>query len=213
MVLSSRAANREPVLSRPSGPLLIVLSGPSGVGKHAAVERMKEREPARQYAITATTREPRRYEVRGVHHHFWSRERFEEQVKENQLLEWSEVYGHWYGVPREEVVPALRAGKDVVLRLDVQGAATIKSLFPQAILIFLAPYHMDELSLRQSRLGAERPQELHLRLSRAPEELAQTPRFDYVVVNRQGELVRTVAQIESIISAEKCRSIVPVVSV
>lgn len=207
MVLRARmGGSSEPPVSIPEPkPLLFVISGPSGVGKDALVDVLKQHNPNRHYAITATTRSPRVGEETGVHYHFWSVERFEEQIKDGELLEWAKVYDNYYGVPKSDLRRAVNQGQDIILKVDVQGAATIKGLVPQAILIFLAPFSMDELMQRHFLRHSETVEEIQLRNQTAAAEMAAKDGFDYVVVNKQGDLTRTVAQVESIITAEKCR--------
>jgi guanylate kinase len=206
MVLRARmSGSSEPVGVPEAKPLLFVISGPSGVGKDAVTDILKAHDPSRHYAITATTRQPRPGEQREVHYHFWTVERFEERIADGELLEWAKVYDNYYGVPKDELRDALRKNADVVLKVDVQGAATIKGLLPQAVLIFLAPHTADELMQRHYRRRTESPEELQLRAQMVATEMAAMSSFDYVVTNKQGELARAVAQVEAIISAEKCR--------
>lgn len=207
MVLRARmgGGSEPPVNISEPKPLLFVISGPSGVGKDALVDMLKHRNPNRHYAITATTRPPRTGEENDVHYHFWSVERFEDQVKDGELLEWAKVYDNYYGVPKTPLRQAVHQGQDIVLKVDVQGAATIKGLVTQAILIFLAPSSMDELMQRHFLRHTETVEEIQLRNQTAMTEMAAMERFDYVVINRQGDLARAVAQVESIITAEKCR--------
>ena len=169
------------------------------------ISKMKELGHPFHYTVTYTTRPPRAEEKQGVDYHFVSSERFEQMIKRGELLEWAKVYGHWYGVPRQEVKEALDTGQDVIVRVDVQGAATIKNLLPEAILIFLMPSSMEELKERLRKRHTESNADLELRLQTAQEEMKSLPLFDYVVINRQGEVDTTVSQIEAIITAEKCR--------
>ncbi len=192
------------VLAEPC-PLLFVLSGPSGVGKDAIINALRQQDAPRHYAITATTRPPRPGEQDGVHYHFFSVNQFQELLKRDGFLEWAKVYENYYGVPKFELRRALARGLDIILKVDVQGAATIKRMAPQAILIFIAPQNLDELLQRQRERGAGSAQDLEVRLSTAPAELDAIDSFDYMVVNRQGELATAVAQVSAIIQAEKCR--------
>jgi len=186
-------------------PLFIVLSGPSGVGKDAVLARMKELDYPLKYITTLTTRPRRPNERNNVDYHFVSMERFQELIENNELLERANVYGNWYGVPKKEVKQALDKGEDVVVKVDVQGAATIKKILPQAIFIFLVPPSMEELLVRLRQRRTESASDLALRLKTAEEEIKQLPLFDYVVVNRWDEIDLAVADIEAIITAEKCR--------
>lgn len=190
-----------------SRPLLIVLSGPSGVGKDAVLTRMKTAGYPVKYVTTVTTRPQRAGERDNVDYHFVSTERFREMVEDKELLEWANVYGHWYGVPRAPIKQALDQGYDIIVKVDVQGAATIKKVAPQAVFIFLVPRSLGELSLRLKQRQTEAPFHLALRLKMVEAEMKQLPLFDYVVLSRQGEIDLAVSQIEAIITAEKCRVI------
>jgi len=194
-----------PVFNPPSKPLLIILSGLSGVGKDAVLSRLKHSKFPLEFITTVTTRPPRPDEKNGVHYHFISEERFQEMVDRRELLEWATVYGHHYGPPREPVRQTLQDGKDVVIKVDVQGAATIKKIVPQAVFIFLATSSLEEVGERLQKRGTETTADLEIRLKTAAEEMETLPMFDYLVINRQGELDRAVADIEAIITAEKCR--------
>jgi len=189
----------------PSGPLLIVLSGPSGAGKDALLTRMKELGYPLEYITTATTRPKRAKERDGVDYHFISAEKFQEMISGNELLEWAKVYGNWYGVPRQPVEQALEKGQDVIVKVDIQGAATIKKIFPQAVLIFLIPPLMEELVNRLKERHTESSFDLTLRINTAEEEIKQLPFYDYAVWNKRGEIDRAVSDIEAIIRAEKYR--------
>ncbi len=157
------------------------------------------------YAITATTRPQRVEERNGVDYWFLSGAEFQEKIKQGQFLEYAQVYGRWYGVPKQLVKEALTRGQDVVIKVDVQGAATIKKVVPDAILIFLAPPSLEELEQRLQRRKSESSDDLRLRIEKAREEMKALHLFDYVVVNYQDKLEMAVSQIEAIITAEKCR--------
>ena len=175
------------------------------MGKDAVLARMKELKCPLHYTVTATTRPQRQGERDGIDYYFLFPQKFEEMVEKGELLEWARVYGHWYGVPREQVKQALEKGLDVIIKADVQGAATIKGVAPQAILIFLAPPSLEELEERLRKRKSESTIDLRLRIETAREELKRLPQFDYVVMNHQGEVDLAVAQIDAIILAEKCR--------
>lgn len=192
-------------LSPPSSPLLIVLSGLSGAGKDAVLNELRKSDLPLEFIVTMTTRRPRPDERDGVHYTFVSKETFEEMIARDRLLEWANVYGNYYGPPKDAVRQALGAGKDVIVKVDVQGARTIKQAAPECVAIFLALPTLDELEQRLRRRGTESPEELELRLTTAREELEQLPLFDYVVFNQDGMLERAVADIEAIIVAEKLR--------
>lgn len=186
-------------------PLLVVLSGPSGVGKDAVMTRMKERGIAMHYTVTATTRARRPAEVHGRDYFFISTEEFQRLIAEDELLEWAVVYGDYKGIPKQQVRDAWARGLDVLLRIDVQGAATVRKLAPEALLIFLAPPSMEELARRLRARRTESEESLQRRLQATREELKTLGLFDYLVVNYQGRLDDTVDRIVSILQAEKMR--------
>jgi guanylate kinase len=193
---------------RKKGPkqtgLLFVLSGPSGAGKDAVLHRMKELSFPFYRVVTVTTRPQRPGEKDGVDYYFTSNGEFQEMVRRGELLERAEVYGRWYGTPKQQVKEALDEGQDVILRVDVQGAATIRSIMPEAVLIFLTSPLMEyEERLRQRQ--TESDGERRLRMGRIDGEMKSLPLFDYMVMNHQGKLDSAVSQIMSIVTAEKCR--------
>ena len=192
----------------PTRSLLIVLSGPSGAGKDAVLTRMKELGyPLLEYITTVTTRPRRASERDDVDYHFISVERFQEMISRKELLEWANVYGNWYGVPKEAVKQALDKGRDVIVKVDVQGAATIKKILPEAVFIFLIPPSREELTIRLKQRHTESAFNLALRLKTAEEEIKKLPLFDYVVLNKQDKIDLAVSDIKAIITAEKCRGI------
>lgn len=191
--------------ARNSQPLLIVLSGPSGVGKDAVLARMKRSERPFHYVITATTRPKRAREKNGVNYHFLSRKEFQQMIDKHQFLEWANVYGNYYGVPKDEITSALSQGVDTIVKVDVQGAATIKKILPQAVFIFLMPPSIEELEKRLRRRRSESSEDLALRLERAKGEIKSLPLFDYVITSHQNKLDEVVSQIDAIIAAEKRR--------
>ena len=197
--------NRSP-LNPPNRPILIVLSGLSGAGKDAVLTGMRKRGYPLEYVTTVTTRPLRPYERDNVDYHFTSREKFQEMIERDEMLEWANVYGNWYGVPKEPVKQALDKGQDTVVKVDVQGATTIKKILPQAVFIFVTPPSIEELVARLKQRRTESPSDLALRTETAEKELKQLPLFDYVVFNRQGEIDRAVSDIGAIIMAEKCRA-------
>ena len=194
----------QPLSGRPM-PLLIVLSGPSGAGKDTVINRMKVLACPLYYVVTMTTRRKREAERDGVDYHFISEARFREMLQEGEFLECAQVYGNWYGTPREQMRQALSRGQDVIIKTDVQGAATIKKMVPQAVFIFLVTPTLDELEKRLRQRKTENHFDLELRLKTARTELEQLPNFDYVVVNPNDGLDQAVSSIISIVNAEKCR--------
>lgn len=187
-------------------PLLIVISGPAGVGKDTVVQRLKERGYPFHFVVTATDRPPRPGEVHGVHYFFVSTAEFERMIAEDELLEHAWVYGQHKGIPKQQVREALASGQDVVLRLDVQGAATVRRMAPEAVLIFLAAGSDEELEQRLRKRKGDSPEQIRERLATARAEMARLSEFDYVVVNREGELDRAVDDVLAIIRAEHCRT-------
>lgn len=182
--------------------MLVVLSGPSGVGKDLLISLMKERFPSFYFAVTVTTRPKRENETEGVNYFFVSRDTFMEMVKRDEFLEWSRVYGNFYGVPLSQVRQSLQRGQDTVLKVDVQGAQKIKARIPGATLIFISPPSPEALTSRLSRRQTEKPQDLKVRLQTLQEEMTYLPIFNYVVVNDEGKIEETLKQIEAIISGE-----------
>ncbi len=195
-----------PILQgQPPLPLLVVLSGPSGVGKDSVLMRMRELGFPFHFVVTANSRPQRPGEIDGVDYHFVTPQRFEEMIAQGELLEWARVYGQFRGIPRWEVQRALASGRDVVLRVNVDGAATIKRLAPDAVFIFIAPASSEELRRRLNLRRTDSPDEIERRLAMVQEEMAQLPNFDYVVVNHESRLDEAVGQIRAIIVAEKQR--------
>jgi guanylate kinase len=194
-------------------PLLVVLSGPSGVGKDAVLTRMKKLGRPFHYVITATTRPKRAGERDGVDYHFISREKFQQMIDTHQFLEWANVYDNRYGVPKKEITAALSEGLDAIVKVDVQGAATIKEILPQAVFVFLMPPSVEELEKRLRRRRSESSTDLALRLEKARGEIKRLPLFDYVITSRRNKLNEVVSQIDSIVIAEKHRVIPRIVKV
>ncbi len=186
-------------------PLLIVISGPSGVGKDTVIQRMIERNLPFHFVVTATTRRPRPNEVHGKDYFFYSQAEFARMIEKSELLEHAIVYNDYKGIPRAQVHDALASGQDVVMRLDVQGANTIRSLFADALLIFLTPQDETEMVNRLQERKTETPDGLKLRIATARQEMTHIASFDYVVINREFHLDETVDTIISIIVAEHHR--------
>ena len=191
----------------PAGqPVLMVLSGPSGVGKDTVLARLHSRYPRVHCAVTATTRPPRPGEVDGVNHFFLNESQFQEMLRKNELLEHALVYGRWYGVPEGPIREALVRGQDVITRTDVQGAASIRQRMPGAVLVFLQAPSWEELEKRLRERSTESDQELALRLETAHHELEQAAWFDHVVVNPTGDPDAPVEQIMQVMEAERSRT-------
>ncbi len=188
-------------------PLLIVISGPSGVGKDSVLQRMKERELPFHFVVTATTRPRRSGEVHGKDYFFLTSDEFAEMIDQGELLEYAIVYNDYKGIPKFQVREALASGCDVVMRIDVQGAATIREMSPDALLIFLTTSSEEEMVSRLTSRKSETPEGLKLRIATARQELKRVTEFDYVVINREDLLDETVDTIMAIITAEHHRTI------
>lgn len=187
-------------------PHLFVLSGPSGVGKDAVLDRLKASGSSDlKYITTVTTRPKRPAEQDGIHYRFVSKEEFDSLLSAGRLLESACVYDNWYGVPRDDVERHLQEGHDVMIKVDIQGVDNIKKVMPEAVSIFLMAPTLDQLLVRLNKRSTETPETLALRLKTAENEMKQLPRFDYAVVNRWEELDRAVEEIKAIITAERCR--------
>lgn len=186
-------------------PLIIVISGTSGIGKDAVIKALKKRTLPLHFVITATSRAPRAEEKDGVDYFFYSRQEFEERIARGEFIEHALVYQDYKGIPRAQVDQALLSGQDVVLKLDVQGAATIRKLYPQAILIFLVPSKADEWYNRLCARGSETAETLKVRVETAIREVGMIDIFDYVVLNAQGCLEKAVDDIVEILHVEHLR--------
>jgi guanylate kinase len=199
-----KPSSSSPIAPAPS-PLVIVLSGPSGAGKDAVLGAMRARGIKAEYVVTNTTRARRPIEAEGHPYHFVSKAEFERLLQAGEMLEHAEVYGNYYGVPKAPVRQTLAEGRDVLIKVDVQGALTIKKMLPGAVLVFLMPPSLEELSRRLTGRGTEAPKDLELRLATARSEIAKLPEFDYVVVSQPNKLDRAVDDVCAIITAEKLR--------
>ncbi|WP_214776797.1 guanylate kinase [Exiguobacterium sp. s22] len=184
--------------------LLIVLSGPSGVGKGTVCRALREEEDNNlQYSVSATTRKPREGEVEGVHYFFKSREEFERMIEQRELLEHAEFVGNYYGTPVEWVRETLESGQDVILEIEVQGAFQVKELLPEAVFLFLAPPSLQELRNRLIGRGTESEEVIKQRLLVAREEIELMDAYDYVVTN--DEVDKAIDRIKAIVTAEHCK--------
>ncbi len=193
------------------GALLIIISGPSGVGKDTIIDALRRREREtgrdghRHYVVTVTTRAPRAGEVDGVDYHFVGRDEFLRIRDARGFLEANEVHGNWYGSPRDQVRAALAAGRDAVLKIDVQGAQIVKEQVSQALLIFVVPPTLEALFQRLRARATETADELELRQRNAALELARQNDYDKIVTNETGRVEQTAAKIDRIIAAEHSR--------
>jgi len=186
-------------------PLLVVISGPSGVGKDVTIHRMKELGYPFHFVVTATTRPRRPGEIDGKDYFFVSMQDFAKMIDENELLEYAVVYGDYKGIPKAQVRQALASGKDVIMRIDVQGAETIRKIVPQAVLIYLSAESEEALVQRLEQRKTEEPGQLAIRIATARKEQEKVALFDYLVINRQGHLNDTCDTIAAIIRAERRR--------
>jgi guanylate kinase len=186
-------------------PLLIVISGPSGVGKDAIIKGLKARKIDFHFVVTATTRSPRAGEIDGVDYIFVTPERFAEMIDNDELLEYALVYGDYKGVPKEQVRKALASCKDVIMRVDVQGAARIREISPEALLIFLTTENEAEMVNRLKKRNTESNDDLVMRIATARQEFKRIPEYDYIVVNHEEKLDEAIDTILAIIKAEHHR--------
>ena len=188
-----------------SSNLVIVISGPSGVGKDATIARIKQSGLKFHHVTTATTRDKRPRETDGVDYLFISRDEFGERVKNDEFLEYAEVYGNYYGVPKSEVRRGLTGDMDLLIKVDVQGAVTLKEKIPDAVFVFLLPPSAEDLHQRIRSRRADTEKDVGLRMGMLTEELKSLSLFDYAVVNHNNDLDKTVSTVKAIITAEKCR--------
>ena len=186
-------------------PLLLVLSGPSGVGKDLLLSRLREASRPYHFTVTATTRPMRAGERDGVDYQFVSKAQFEGMIANDELLEWAAVYGNYYGVPKAQVREALARGEDVILKIDVQGAATVRRIAPEALFIFLAPPSEAELERRLRGRQSESDEALTARIEQARHELQEAAKFDYTVVHHTDATDEAALRIEDIIRRERHR--------
>lgn len=189
----------------PRQGLLFVLSAPSGTGKDTVISTAKAQGADFFVVPSVTTRAPRPGESEDNPYRFISKETFEELVGKDELLEYANVHGNWYGQPRQLIRDNLGAGRDVLLKIDVKGAATVRQKVPQAIFIFLVPGSIDELATRLVKRNTETKAELQRRLEDARVELAQQNWYDYVITNRQGHAAEAAEKLRAIMTAEHCR--------
>ena len=199
------SVNTELPQASPAPPLLVVVSGPSASGKGSVLAGLRKLDRPWHFAVTATTRPMRAGEEDGKDYIFVDVETFLRMRERDELLESAQVYDRWYGVPRQQVRDPLIAGQDVILEIDVQGAATIRQIAPEALTIFVMPGSVDELRSRLAGRGTEDENEMQRRLEEASAELSRIGEFDYRVVNRDGQLEAAVREVDAIIAAEKCR--------
>ena len=199
------AVTPETTVAGAPGAMLVIVSGPSGVGKDTVIQSLclVPTMPERYFVITSTTRPRRDYEVDGVHYHFLDEAEFERRRLAGGFLEANLVHGHWYGTPRDQVREALAAGRDAILKIDVQGAAVVKQKVPEALLVFLVPPSLEDLFERLQARATETADQLDVRQRNAALELARQEDYDHVVRNETGQVAVTAKRIDEIIRAEK----------
>ncbi|NLN97798.1 MAG: guanylate kinase [Eubacteriaceae bacterium] len=183
---------------------LIVISGPSCAGKGTVTEIVHQHCPDIKFSVSETTRKPRPMEKEGVDYFYQSVENFEKRIEENMYLEYAKVHGNYYGTPRDYVEKMIDGGYDVILEIDIQGAAQIRKTFKKAVYIFIAPPSMEELRRRIHSRGTETKEEMERRLSCAYEEMTNADDYSYIVINENKETAAR--QVRAIITAEKCRT-------
>lgn len=181
---------------------LFIISGPSGAGKGTICQRIIE-ETKVELSVSMTTRKPRTGEVEGKNYYFTTKEAFRQEIDDDGFLEYAEVYGNFYGTPRDKVIERLERGIDVVLEIDIQGALNVKNAYPNGIFIFILPPSMSELRKRITGRGTETEEAINLRLSQTLKEVSYIDKYDYCVVN--GELEEAVDRVRAIITAEHSR--------
>ena len=187
-------------------PILVIISGPSGVGKDTIARRLIKRRPDDFYfVVTATTREPRENEVEGYDYFFVSNDKFARMIEEDALLEYAVVYNQYKGIPKQQVIDALNSGKNVIMRLDVQGTETVRKLIPNAITIFLRTPTEADLVRRLRNRESDPAEGVNLRVVEATQEMKRMQEFQYCVVNAEGRQDLAVAQILSIVDAARCQ--------
>jgi guanylate kinase len=183
--------------------ILIVLSGPSGVGKGTVCAALRKVAPDIVYSVSATTRPPRQGEVDGVNYFFKTREQFQQLIETDEVLEWAEYVGNFYGTPRRFVEETLRSGHDVILEIEVQGALQVKQKFDEGVFIFLLPPSLDELENRIVTRGTETDEVIRSRMSVAIDEIRLMEHYDYAIVNDHVDTA--CAKIQAILAAEHCK--------
>ncbi|WP_342823043.1 guanylate kinase [Candidatus Lucifugimonas marina] len=185
---------------------MVVISGPSGVGKDVMIDRMIESgQLGFHFTVTATTRDPRPGEKNGINHHFVSVDDFVNLIAADELLEWAQVYDNYYGVPKKQVRDALASGKHVIMRVDVQGAKRLSEIIPEALLIFIIPPSLEVLRKHLEGRGVNTEEEMTKRLAAATEEISQASLFDFTVTNEEDQLDETVKNVVEIIESESMR--------
>ena len=183
--------------------LLVIFCGPSGVGKGTILNIAKERNPKIKYSVSATTRSPRQGEKDGESYFFKTVDEFEEMIKNEELIEWVEYCGNYYGTPKKYVEEAISDGFDMVLEIEVEGAGNIKKMYPEAVTVFVLPPSFDKLKERLVGRGTEKIEVIEKRLKRAQQEIMHTENYEYIIIN--DDIEKAVESFNSILTAEKAK--------
>ena len=187
-------------------PLVVVISGPSGVGKDVIIEQMiASKRLGFHFVVTTTTRSPREGEQEGINHNFVSAAHFKQLIQSNKLLEWAQVYDNYYGVPKTQVRDALAAGNHVVIRVDVQGAKRLREIIPESLLIFILPPSLAVLRVHLEKRGVDTENEMNKRLLAATQEITEADLFDFTVTNKEHQLDEAVNRVIEIIETESSK--------
>lgn len=197
--------SEEPKPDSYRNPLIIVITGPSGVGKDALIRRVDESCPDFHFTVTVTTRPPRPDERPGINHHFVTIRQFKDMIAADELLEWAEVYGNLYGTPKAQIRNAISEGKHVLLRVDVQGAMQVRQIVPDALLVFVSPPDKYALVNRLKSRGMNNDDDIARRIAASESEMEQAGEFEYNVINHEGKLAETVDEILGIVQFESAR--------
>jgi guanylate kinase len=202
-VADSQSTTESSATTTNSRGILFVVSSPSGGGKGTLIQRVLKRIPDLSYSVSFTTRTPRSGEVDGREYFFVTREKFEQMAADNEFLEWANVHGKLYGTSRKQVFKEVSEGRDIILEVDVQGAASVRSLVPDSVSVFILPPSFEVLKQRLEARGTDSPEELELRLRNAPVELNDYSAFQYMILN--DDLDQAVDQLAAIVYAERAR--------
>ena len=186
--------------------LLVIISGPAGSGKGTIVSRLRELAPF-DFSVSATTRSPRPGEQHGVHYYFVDKADFEQKIAQGEMLEYAQYVGNYYGTPKKPVDEALAAGKNIILDIEVKGALQIKEKMPEAIMIYVRPPDYETLLARIRGRGTETEEVIQKRMNEAKNEIKTFPKYDYVVINRNGGVDEAAQNVLSILRAEKMRTL------
>jgi guanylate kinase len=180
-------------------PSIFLISGPSGVGKDTVINQLKVKFPNYFYPITATSRPKRENEINGKDYIFLSEEGFKSLISNDEMLEWANVYGNYYGVPASTIIEAIKLDKRIIIKIDIQGVETLKKVFPQSVSIFIAPDQKSDLTERLKSRNSENAETLQARLISADIELSASNNFDHIVINKNNDIESTIKEIHKII--------------